>query len=383
MSTAEILSPEAQGHFLPEHESALSSSADFSLGGPHLRLVDEDYEPGPPQIVDVLLDQTQEGQGAHPAHIIELKEYMKGLLESQKDKYYRNKMAAYYGEHYRGELDISTEGLTYGQQSNLVLAKLYFSSLSSLGELGMFIDTNRWMGNKAPEAETAKVEYLAARKVYQDDVDKFFEHFEDEPDETLLDVLKDVSNLARLTVNQREFLDAATDDHTHVFVGSVLSERLVKISMQEFIDPATRYGDENEDRSPTQADVVWPRPVGDVHVQVKMRWTKPTELKVKLKKKPKPTHVILPMQYLRSGLTPEEHAKVTTIISEVAERQLQERKWQEACALSGLKKQIAICRIPVGEFRSWWSELKEIIQEEKKSHKPPLQTGVNELELAS
>jgi len=152
--------------------------------------------------------------------------------------------------------------------------------------------------------------------------------------------------------------------------------------MQEFVDPETRYGDENEDRSPTQADVVWPRPTGDVYVQVKMRWTKPSELKVKLKKEPKPTHVILPMQRLRSDLTAAEHAKVAAIIIAVAERQEYERKWQEACALSGIKKQVAVCRIPIGELKTWWSEFKDVIAEEKDKYKRPLQTGVDSVESA-
>jgi len=173
MSAAEILPiQEALALHMPEHESALTQSADFFLEQrPHLQLVDKNYRPTPPRILDVLLERPGYDQGPSPTNIIGLKEYMKGLLDGQDDRYYRNKMAADYGQHYRGELDVDTEDLTYDQHSNLVLAKLYLSSLSSLGELGMFIETNRWMGHKSSAAETAKVKYLTARKVYQDDVD--------------------------------------------------------------------------------------------------------------------------------------------------------------------------------------------------------------------
>jgi hypothetical protein len=358
-----------------EVESAPLSGADFSLDGrPHLRLVGENYSPYPPKIIDVLLDKPL-GETLETTSIVELKEYVKGLIDVKKDKHGRNKLAAYYGQNYHEELDIDEQDLTRDQCSNLVLARLYFSSLSSLGQLGLFIETNRWMGIKSPEAEAAKVRYLAARKVYQDDVDTYFEQFENEPEEILLDVLTDISNLARLTVGSQEFINAATDDHTHVFVGSVLSERLVKISMQEFIDPRVRYGDENEDKSPTKADVVWPRPTGDVYVQVKMKWTKPTNLKVQPKKKP--PHVTIPLQSLRTDLTEDEHAKIAEIITDAAERQRHDREWEDACALKGLRKQIAICRIPIGELKSWWSETKQVVQEEKDSYNLALQTGVD------
>lgn len=361
----------------PEIQSAPPSADFYFEKPPHLVLVDENYRPGPPEIVDNLLARPLVESPLETTAIVDLKEFMKGLISAKRDKQGRNGLAAYYGDLYHNDLDIDEEELTTDEVSKLILARLYFSSLSSLGHLGSFIDTNRWAGRKSEEAEEAKTRYLAARKVYQDDVDHYFEHFSGEPDEILLDTLSDISNFARLTVSGKEFIDAKTDDHTHVFVGSVLSERLVKVSMQEFIDPNVRYGDENEDKSPTKADVVWPRPEGDMYIQVKMRWTKPIELKVQPKKKP--PHVVVPLQKLRGDLTQEEHVKIAEIITHAAERFRVERKMEEACALSGIKKQIAIARVPISELKNWWSDFKDVIQAEKELHTPALQTGVDEL----
>lgn len=191
--------------------------------------------------------------------------------------------------------------------------------------------------------------------------------------------MQDTVNLARLTLNGHDFINAQTDDYTHVFLGSVLSERAVKESLQENIHPEARYGTEHEDKSPTKADVVFPISGGDMYVQVKMKWTKDTDLKVQPKKQP--PHVIVPMQYMRSNLTTDEHARVTEIISAAAERKAEELRWQKAYAMSGLKKHIALWRIPTGQFKNWWAETKEVIGVEKQALRATGQTEVNRIEL--
>jgi hypothetical protein len=138
-----------------------------------------------------------------------------------------------------------------------------------------------------------------------------------------------------------------------------------------------RYGTPEEDVSPTKADVVWPRPSGDVHVQVKMRWTKPTELKIKPKKKP--PHVIVPLESLRTDLRLAEHKKVAEIITDYADRRRFEIRREKACALGGVRKHIELFRITADEFRAWWTETKQVIHEEASSYRSALQTGVDEV----
>lgn len=353
------------------------SSADFLFHNqPKLQVVGESFVPFPPPLLETILAQEKAGDlTAQVDTVLELNEYFKGLLSNEHDKHYRNANAAYYADFYREQLDIDDRNLSYEQYSALIASRLYLSALSSLGHLGLFIETGKALGGKSPEFEDAKLDYLAARKVYQDDVDAFLDHFcEEADDKTLIAVLMDISNMTRLTMKEREFIDAKMDDDSHVFVGSVLSERLVKISMQEFIDPGVRYGDEDEDRSPTRADVVWPRDDGDVYVQVKMRWTKPINLKVQPKKKP--PHVIVPLQSLRGDLTLQEHEKVTQIITDFAERRWFEKRREEACALGGIRKHLEMMRISADEFRAWWADTRKIISEEKESIHDALQTGV-------
>jgi hypothetical protein len=316
-----------------------------------------------------------------------LRERMDSLLAKYREKYARSHAAADYAGYYRDELEIDDVGLTNEQKSALTVSKVYLSALESLGQLGKFIEVNKWVGRKSQDAEDAKVVYLASRKRFQEDVDDYFKIFSQEPEGILSSTyiaLQDTVNLARLTLNRQRFVTAETDDHTHVFLGSVLSERAVMISLKKYVHRDTRYGTEDEDKSPTKADVVFPIKGGDMHVQVKMKWQKDIDMKIQPKKKP--PHVVVPMKSIRGDLNPGEHARLAEIISAAAERKVIQFQIEEALALSGLKKYRALFRIPKNQFNDWWAETKEVLKEPQAPEPDDvitLQTGVDKLQLAA
>jgi len=341
-----------------EPESAPLTGADFSYSD---NVIEFPKKKQPAEILDVLLVNNEGGNPEPDAESVAgLKDYIQTLLGGQRNRYRRGGVAADYAAAFHHELEIDEAGLSVQQRSALMLARLYLSNVGSLGKLDQFITTNRLYGRKSARAENAKVDYLAARKVLQDDIDRYFDHFEDECDELLLlETLMDVGNMARLTLSERPWINAEGDTYTHIFVGSILSERLVKVSLAENVHPETRYGTEEEDKSPTKADVVFPIRGGDMYVQVKMRWKKKVDLKVQPRKQP--PHVVVPMQSIRASLTEEEHAKIAEIITAAADKKTRDLQFQEAMALSGLKKYAAIFRIPAQQFKEWWQETKEVI----------------------
>jgi hypothetical protein len=217
-------------------------------------------------------------------------------------------------EYYHDELDIDEQDLSREQRSNLALSRLYLSNISSLGNLRRLTQARHWLHKKDPAFQESKAKYLEARKVAQDDVDSFFRQFEHVSPSVRNETLIDVANMARLLVSNNEWVSAETDTHTHQFIGSILSERLVKVSLQRYVHPEARYGTAEEDSSPTKADVVLPLPQGDVHVQVKMKWMEPTEMEIKPKRKR--MHVIVPMHVIRGGLTKIEHRQLKSSVRE-------------------------------------------------------------------
>lgn len=272
-----------------------------------------------PEVIELLLNHEYRfEQGIYIDALYGLHDHMKTRLKGYTDRYDRTSWAARYADQYRDDLDIDDQDFTYEQQSALALSRLYLSSVSSLGHLGQFIYTNRWMRRKAPETKDAKIVYLAARKQFQEDVDSYFDHFIDEPLENVNEVLQDTVNMGRLLVNNQRWINSIGATYNHVFLGSVLSERAVMLSLQENVHPDARYGTAEEDSSPTKADVVLPLPQGDMHVQVKMKWQHPTELNIRPNKKP--MNVIVPMHIIRGGLTSAEHMKLAISVTEVADK---------------------------------------------------------------
>jgi hypothetical protein len=227
-------------------------------------------------------------------------------------------VAAWYADSYRSELDTVPEELSHDQESALVLSRLYLSTVSSIGHLGQFIHVKRWLSIGSPEAQERKRIYLAARKQFQGDVDGYFSHFAYETSANVNEALQDTVNMAYLLVRGRNWVSAATDTYNHIFLGSVLSERAVMVSLRQHVNAGARYGTAEEDSSPTKADVVLPLPQGDMHVQVKMKWMEPTALDIRPNKKP--LHVIVPMHVIRSGLTEEEDEKLAVSVMAAAER---------------------------------------------------------------
>jgi len=200
----------------------------------------------PPPILEVLLNRHSPGsREMYLDAACELQDYMRGLLLHEHDRYERNKAAAWYASNYHQELDVNPQGLSEDQQSALILSQLYLSAVGAHATLGMFIDTGRWMGRKSEEFEQAKLVYLEARKAFQKDADVFLDYFSGENTEAAQEALMDTVNMARLLVRRRIWVDAQSDTDTFVFVGSVLSERIVKIAMQRNCHAQTRYADEH------------------------------------------------------------------------------------------------------------------------------------------
>ncbi len=297
---------------IPEVESAPQTGADFYIQ-------EGDYResrglPGLPPVLDLLLEPGRPGyREMYLDAPCSLHEYMKGLLQGERDKYERNKAAAWYARNYHEELDIDSEGLDPDQQSSLILSRLYLSAVNAHATLGMFIDTGRWMGRKSEEFEQAKLTYLEARKYFQEDSDTYLDHFATESTTTLHEALMDTVNMARLLVRRRSLVDAESDTDTFVFIGSVMSERIVKIAMQRNGHADARYADEHEEVRPIRADVVAPKDDGDLHIQVKMKWKKPKP-KLKLQPNKQPPHIIIPMKMIRSEPNKRERKKLRELV---------------------------------------------------------------------
>lgn len=244
-----------------------------------------------------------------------LQDHMREILRDTTEYCERGEAAAQLAEKYHQELEEITQPSSYEELSTLVLARVYLDAISSLGRLRQFLYAKK---NKHADSLDRKSIYLTARKQFQEAVDSYFEHFDDESEETSHQVLREIVSSARLLVTNRKWADSLMNDHDHVFLGSVLSERMVAISLKEHVHPGARYGTATEDASPTKADVVLPFRQGDVHVQVKMRWMQPTRLK--FHPNAQPPRVVVPMHNIRSDLTQAEDKKLASSIKRVAAR---------------------------------------------------------------
>lgn len=270
-----------------------------------------------PEIVDLLLENSpQRGRHVYLDAIYGLHEHMFELL-ARTDYHDRNRLAVLYSEQFREELEIDEAELTPDQQATLALSRVYLSAVNSTAHLRQLMYTKRWFKRKAPETQEAKNQYLEARKRFQDDVDVYYEQFAEEHPQSVNDALYDLTGMARLAASNQRWVNAEADSHNHVFLGSVLSERVVRVSLQENVHPGARYGTAEEDRSPTKADVVLPLSEGDLHVQVKMKWMEPTKLDTRPQKKP--FHAIVPMHVIRGALTKREGRKLARSVMRVAE----------------------------------------------------------------
>ncbi|HEX5394768.1 MAG TPA: hypothetical protein VFW52_00170 [Candidatus Saccharimonadales bacterium] len=264
------------------------------------------------KILEYSIEETRDNIGLEPVY--GLQDHLKYSLKDRHEWLNRGLTAANIAERYHSELITDEQHLTRQERSNLALSRLYLSNISALGHLRQLTHARFWLNKKDPAFQESKVSYLEARKVAQDDVDNYFRQFEHVAAPVRNETLIDVANMARLLVSNNEWVSAETDTYTHQFIGSILSERLVKVSLQKYVNPEARYGTAEEDSSPTKADVVLPLPQGDMHVQVKMKWMEPTEMEIK--PKPKRMHVIVPMHAIRGGLTKVEHRRLKSSIRE-------------------------------------------------------------------
>lgn len=326
------------------------------------------------EILDVLLRVKRHEGSKHTDAVSGIKEYLEGLIPQHFDSYKQSDVAAAYAVDFHDEIDIDLEALSRDQQSNLVLAKLYLSGVASFARLDQLVFTRWRKGKKTDDFHAAKLNYLEARKIFQDDVDSYFEHFKDEPERIALDTLMDISDMGWLTIHDHTWMNAENSEYTYMFLGSVLSERLVKDSLKQYVHPAARYSEKDEDASPIKADVVLPIPKGDLYVQVKMNMDEGADLEVRPRKKQ--PRIVVPMSSMRTELTDDEHSKIAESIKFAAERKTVQLQIQDACTLSGLNKYIQLFKIPAGQYRAWWKEFSQVLVEERRS----LQTGVDKVE---
>jgi hypothetical protein len=287
-----------------EPESAPLSGADFL------------YPDNVGSVRDFLLDKTSSSEKSfNYGNIFRLQEHLKGLVGSEKDNYDRSTLLSHYAAAYRGALDIPHNQLTVGERSTKVTSGLFLSNVAALSELRVFIIDRFWTPKTASN-DSSKKRYLERRKVYQEDIDTYYDYFRDDMTVAQLDGnLLDIANAARLLVSRQEWAGAITDSNNHEFVGSVLSERVVKQSLRNAY-PETRYGTAEEDASPTKADVVVPLGRSALHLQVKMRIN---EAEFTVHPDRTPMGVVVPMQTLRSQLTKPEHRQLLREVSKKAE----------------------------------------------------------------
>lgn len=246
----------------------------------------------------------------------DLQAHLKDVLSGYFDYYERGEAAAEIAESYHQRMESIMQGLTPEQRSNIVLSKIYLSAVRSLGRLRQFLFASSWMGKSSEDAQNSKNVYLTARKQFQTDVDDYFAYFVGESDQTLQQVLQNITSDARLLVTNRQWTSTSSIEQDHIFLGGVLSERAVAQSLREHFHPGTRYGTVEEDASPTKADVVLPLDDGDFHIQVKMKWKKRTNLRVQPKKHP--PRVVVPMHEIRGHLTKEEDVSLRSSIAFIA-----------------------------------------------------------------
>lgn len=274
-----------------------------------------------PEMLDRILEYRPEESkdyiGLEP--VFGLHEHLEQELIHQDDYLERGVAASDLAGLYRDELVVDEQGLPRVQRSALALSRLYLSNVGALGYLREYIVATKWLHRKTPEVQASKIYYLDARKRLQDDVDGYFKQFERVVTPVANQTLLDVSNLARLLISKNKWVDASTDTNTHQFIGSILSERLVMLSLQRNVHPDARYGTPEEDSSPIKADVVVPFSDQDMHVQVKMKWKEPTQLGINPKRKR--MHVTVPMHIIRSGLTQGESKQLKRAVNERLEEQ--------------------------------------------------------------
>ncbi|MBX4201887.1 hypothetical protein KW803_03275 [Candidatus Saccharibacteria bacterium] len=290
--------------------SALTPSADFLIEDPKTEILDS--------LLNIPIDESLPRYNLNP--VFALHDHLKHALSNHYDWTERRRAGASYADslHEELEVDETDMDLSYQLRANLVMARLYLSNVSALGYLGNFVNTKRLMTNSAPETKRSKEAFLESRKVLQDDVDYFYNNFAGAPNNLLMEALLDTANLARLLMHDREWVNTVTHDYTHQFIGSILSERLVKVSLQNHGYPDARYGTADEDSSPIMADIVLPNDAGDLHVQVKMKWTKPTDMQIMPERKP--MHVVVPMHNMRDSLTKGEQKRLAKSVTQLNQK---------------------------------------------------------------
>lgn len=286
------------------------------------------------KIIDRLTEAATTDEGIHLDPVRATKEELNKLLNHQPSLYDRNKAAIYYADLYRREIEAAL--LDAEQQRAAVVNKVFLSSVGSTAQLRRFITAGFILGDKDSYTAARKRIYLEARKQFQADVDGFFDYFSHEPAATRGESLREIVTMSRELVSGKR-KDIASAMYVHHFLGSVLSERAVKVSLQKNVHEKTRYGTAEEDRRPYMADIVVPMPEGNMPLQVKMRTVEDARFVVRPLRKVPHVFMPMPMPELRAELTSEEH---------------------ETLALSILE---------ANEFGQW----------------QPLQTEVNELELAA
>jgi hypothetical protein len=263
-------------------------------------------------IRDFLFDQASSSEKSFNFDAVyRVRENLKALVSEEPDAYERATLLGKYASQYRNALNVPPVELTPGERSVQVTSGLFLSNVSSLAAMRLFIVDRFWAPNRRVD-DRSKMLYLEKRKVYQEDVDKYYNYFRDDLSTEELDTrLIDIANSARLLVSRRDWVSAITDTNNHEFVGSVLSERVVKQSLKTKF-PQTRYGTAEEDASPTKADVVVPLGQSALHLQVKMKMT---ESEFKIRPEQSPMGVLVPMQVLRSQLTKAEQRQLVKAVS--------------------------------------------------------------------
>jgi len=265
---------------------------------------------------DFLLDKTSGSEKSfNYGNIHRIQEHLRVLAEGERENYDRSALLSHYASQYRSVLNIPPSQLSVGERSAQVTTGLFLSNVAALAELRMFIIDRFWTP-KLASSDSSKKLYLEKRKVYQEDIDTYYDYFHDDLSvQQMDDGLMDIANVSRLLVARQEWVGAITDSNNHEFVGSVLSERVVKQGLRNMF-PQTRYGTAEEDASPTKADVVVPLGQSALHLQVKMRMSD-TEFRVHPDRTP--MGVLVPMPRLRSQLTKREHRQLLREVSRKAE----------------------------------------------------------------
>jgi hypothetical protein len=273
------------------------------------------YEEG--TIRDFVFDQASEsGKALNFNAIHKLHNHLRYVVDGEIDVHDRVALLGDYASVYRQALYIPPSELDLCERSMQATSGLFLSNVAALAGLRMFIVDRFWAPKRMID-DRAKKQYLEKRKIYQDDVDRYFDYFNGHVSpRDLEDNLLDIANSARLLVSRRDWVGAITNTNNHEFLGSVLSERVVKHSLRSKF-PETRYGTVEEDSSPTKADVVVPLGQSALHLQVKMRMNE-TDFKVHPDRTP--MGVVVPMRVLRSSLTkPERNHLVKAVILKIEE----------------------------------------------------------------